>query len=462
MEAAFTVLDQYGKFSNIEDELKSLIPAKVQTFYDILSKAIDYSYKDKAINFSDILNMIRNNNLDDAYFHIKKASEGRSEGALLYVSDDSKKLKSTLEYKSPDDLKILFPKAITDLESRTGYDLLTYKAKIKDAKTSIAQFHKIYDELIEMDPSNPSLNVKHNENQEWIKTAESFLSSIQNFFGIKTSTTNPKTEVKTEAEEWSFMGLFYNNKKQDKSTKSAETKSDDAPSWKFSLDPSKWFNQFIASTDDADSASQNEQAEGDANNEYTLGSDFVRDEIHSYHQSLVQYGVTAAKAACFAPVIAGLKHTSETCAIERTKQASAKFTASEEINDYVNEESENTVSALVTTENTKTLIQSGNNDQKYTNKNCEDLIEEFYTLAENCNDIFWMDTTIDASIEQALNDAVLTKAKINDNGSLVLVSSDGLEIEMTSPTEEFGNDQLNQMLEYAGSDTSTNTLEIEA
>jgi hypothetical protein len=184
----------------------------------------------------------------------------------------------------------------------------------------------------------------------------------------------------------------------------------------------------------------------------------VTKEIHSYHQSLVQYGVTAAKASCFAPVIAGLKQTSQTCAIERTKQEITKFTARTKTNVEADEDSVESTSVVVIKPNSQALVQGrNNNDQKYTAENCEILIQDLYILAENCNDIFWMDTTIDETIQEGLNDALLTKAKMNEDGNIVLVSSDGFEIEITSTKPEFNS---NNFAEITASGESLDMLMI--
>jgi hypothetical protein len=88
------------------------------------------------------------------------------------------------------------------------------------------------------------------------------------------------------------------------------------------------------------------------------------------------------------------------------------------------------------------------------------LIQQLYTLAENCNNVFWMDTTIDETIQEGLDDATLTKAKVNENGNVVLVSSDGFEIEMTSSKREYTADNYLQ-LQMSGTGDSSSTLMID-
>lgn len=455
IEEAFTVLGEYGKVISL-NEAETILNADLNDDFISLSRALLRAKNGWEDPSGDIDNLIKNYNLDRAYDLIKSYTKAKSANGM-YEHAGGHSLRKLIDntYKSSDDLKTLFSKEIIKLEKETGYDLPTLKNKIQSAKASIAKFHELYEELVKMDPSRPqdkdTSSDKHSENPEWIKTAESFLSSIQNFFGVNKQETTSTTKIEMEEEkECSFMGLFCTPKKQDKATESVR-KEDVSPSWKISLDPTKWFNQFISSKN----SDENSPTEDEINNnqvsenvEYNLGSDFVTKEIHSYHQSLVQYGVTAAKAACFAPVIAGLKHTSETCAIERTKEATAKFTSPTRVNVEEDENSVDSTSVVVIKSNSQGLVQSNN---KYTSETCEDLIQGFYTLAENCNDIFWMETTIDDTIQEGLENAVLTKAKVNDDGNVVLVSSDGFEIEMTSNTREFTSVDLAGAIESGAS-----------
>jgi hypothetical protein len=121
-----------------------------------------------------------------------------------------------------------------------------------------------------MDPSSPqskdTSSAKYTKNQEWIKTAESFLLSIQEFFGVKKQEASPATKTeKKEVEECLFMGFYCTTKKQTKTIESVEKETDTTPSWKISLDPIKWFNQFTNSKNSDDNL-ETEQAEDDTNN----------------------------------------------------------------------------------------------------------------------------------------------------------------------------------------------------
>lgn len=444
IKEVITILKEYGQ--NITpDDAELILNAELNSDIASLTKIFN------DLGVAQITDLLKNFNFDKAYREIKSSARhsnalGNIEGKLL-----NELLSST--YKSAEDLKKLFSPQLIEIEKKSGSDLATLKEKF----SIIAKFHELYDDIIKMDPSSPQAkdasSAKYTGDQEWIKTAKSFLSSIQEFFGFKNQEVVPTTKTEMEEiEECSFMGLFCTTKQQLKTTEIVETETNVLSSWKINLDPIKWLDQYTNSqiteenleTEKSEDEINNDQVNEDG--EYNLDSNLVAKKIHSDYQSLLQFDVTLGKLACFSTVMFDLKKTSQTCAIERTKKATAKFTSTTQSNVEADEDSVESTSVVVFEPDSQALIQANNNDdKKYTEENCETMIQDLYTLAENCNDVFWMDTIFDNDIQEGLNKAVLTEAKVNDYGNVVLVSSDGLEIEMTFGQSEFSSNDFAQI-----------------